>query len=68
MCIPNNHEELIKELGSTVDPKRKKVLLQLLNTCTTCPEAQEAKKTVVRAQPSCRLRDLPVNLGIAFNR
>lgn len=55
MCIPNNYEELIKELESTADSERKKVLLQLLNTCATCPEARQVKKTA-SGEPDCSCR------------
>lgn len=55
MCTPNNYEELVKEFESTVDGNRRKVLLQLLNTCATCPEAQEASK-IASGEPDCSCR------------
>lgn len=55
MCIPNNYNELVKELELTVDNKRRKILLQLLNACNTCSEALEAKKTA-GGEPDCSCR------------
>ncbi|MFN2355660.1 MAG: hypothetical protein ABR512_14205 [Desulfopila sp.] len=55
MCIPNNHQELVKELEGAVDNKRRKVLLQLLNTCAICPETQEAERTP-GGEPDCSCR------------